>query len=448
MSSKCSSEDAAYAAAASASTAPDQCDQTVMNALHADFTCSRSAFKSINPNYDSPNTMLRFCKNSRSILLHDPGTALCVDQQAAYASVYAQYPANDGCDQRVMQALYDYYRCNIYEFVSLSSNYDGANSMLRYCRSIGITVIDPASGGAAPTAAPDPPIVSTSPDPQVPPVSVPVDPGNSQAVPTTIPTSQSGAASNGSPNNPAPVTSIPGGGGAGGAVVVGNPVNTLNKSTTTSSISTASNTSNTISNSDAGGTPMSLIIGASLGGIAVLAVMIAVGVILYRRSAKLRESRINTAPWIEMDRQDFSNVPSEQESRTVEPPRYSMLQNGPRRPASTIRILDDPKLHRPNLLDTAYAGNASRTQQQRQHQQREKTYSWRVTPTEAWTVEQVAAWAAFELRDVEQEFLDQIRVHRIDGRVLLELTREQIRDEFGLVLGQAVLFEGAIRRLN
>ncbi|KAI8829915.1 hypothetical protein BJ741DRAFT_621802 [Chytriomyces cf. hyalinus JEL632] len=446
MSSKCSSEDAAYTAAASASTAPDQCDQTVMNALHADFTCSRSAFKSINPNYDSPNTMLRFCKNSRSILLHDPGTATCVDQQAAYASVYAQYPANDGCDQRVMQALYDYYRCNIYEFVSLSSNYDAANSMLRYCRSIGINVVDPASGGASPTAAPDPPIASTLPDPQVS-ANVPVDPGNSQAVP--IPTSQSGAASNGSPNNPAPVTSIPGGGGGGGAVVVGNPGNPTNKSTTTtSSIPTATNTSNSPSNSD-NGTPMSLILGASLGGIAVLAIMIGVGVILFRRSAKLRESRINTGPWIEMDRQDFSNVPSEQGSRIVEPPRYSMLQNGPRRPASTIRILDDPKLHRPNLLDTAYAGNASRTQQeQRQHQQRDKSDSWRVTPTEAWTVDQVAAWAAFELRDVEQQFLDQIRVHRIDGRVLLELTREQIRDEFGLVLGQAVLFEGAIRRLN
>ncbi|KAJ3239820.1 hypothetical protein HDU81_005318 [Chytriomyces hyalinus] len=322
--SKCSTQDAAYTSAAAASTAADQCDQTVMNALYSDFVCSRSAFKSVNPNYDSPNSMLRFCKNSRAILLHDPGTPVCVDQQAAYASVYAMYPANGGCDQRECtlmhrkrQALYDYYRCNIYEFVSLSSNYDGANSMLRYCSSLGISLADPSnpgSGSASPTAAPNPPIASTA--TVAPPVSasVPVDPENSdpensQAVPTLTSTSQNGAASNASPNNPAPVTSIPGGGG------VGNPANPTNKPTT-SSIPTASNTSNTTSNSDTG-TPMGLILGASLGGLAVLAVMIGIG--------------------------------------------------------------------------------------------REKTDSWRITPTETWTVDQVAAWAAFELRDVEQEFLDKIR---------------------------------------
>ncbi|KAI8617397.1 hypothetical protein BC830DRAFT_1113645 [Chytriomyces sp. MP71] len=71
----------------------------------------------------------------------------------------------------------------------------------------------------------------------------------------------------------------------------------------------------------------------------------------------------------------------------------------------------------------------------------------RGTPPALWTVDQVGIWA-WGIPDMGPEVAKMMRYHKVGGNVLLRLRREDLRLDFGLVLGDAVVLEAEIDKLR
>ncbi|KAI8615713.1 hypothetical protein BC830DRAFT_265346 [Chytriomyces sp. MP71] len=64
-----------------------------------------------------------------------------------------------------------------------------------------------------------------------------------------------------------------------------------------------------------------------------------------------------------------------------------------------------------------------------------------------WTVEQASVWARGRPR-LGAKFADAILYHRVEGAVLLGMTTDDIKREFGLVYGEAIVLSNAINELR
>ncbi|KAI8829823.1 hypothetical protein BJ741DRAFT_621967 [Chytriomyces cf. hyalinus JEL632] len=67
----------------------------------------------------------------------------------------------------------------------------------------------------------------------------------------------------------------------------------------------------------------------------------------------------------------------------------------------------------------------------------------------SWSIEQVAEWAAkIERGGVGIKFADLVKQHQVTGQVLLQLTREDLRTDFGLNITDRLVVDDCIRQLK
>ncbi|KAJ3250698.1 hypothetical protein HDU77_006426 [Chytriomyces hyalinus] len=423
-----------------------------------------------------------------------PRQALCKKDADALAESYARsildFPLLDGCNQEVIDDVDGWYvpteldlntgltmlnrhdDCYLpsdapWQFTSPNANYVNSETMQTHCwSSHGIWLVNPGNPTATRPITQVPSLVPENPTVVASPPAVTVQSALRTLSELSQPQIPSAAAQSPLPSNADPSQGAVNEGPAGQSAVTRS--NGVVAPTSTVSTNNAASKTSTQESPSMLSTPILIMI--VVGACLFLALVVAALLLWRCRKLRQRAHRISTTSNnrhvkiqdsldgdIPMGSTQYSGSTAGGTSETASSARspqlhrthteatsnhFSILNQDKPRPGQQLAEKDSSGFN--SILNTSYSSRRSTNRNISKEKQEQKDFE--TEPPYLWTVNQTANWAS-RIPEIGDQVERLVRYHGITGEVLLQLKREDIKNELGLRLGPAIVLEKEISQL-